>query len=506
MTQHTEKTPPRGSLLIVDDEEDVIYSFRRLLADEGYELLSAHSGEEGVQIFREKRPDLVLMDVRMAGIDGLQALQSIRKIDPKALVIIMTAFSSTGAAIEAMKAGAYDYVLKPFDIEKIKRLLREAMRSSESMKSVVSYQPLLSREDHQQGIIGKSDPMQAVYKEIGRVAAKNIPVLISGETGTGKELVARAIYHHSDRHEKRFIPINCGAIPETLLESELFGHERGAFTGAHARKIGKFEVADEGTIFLDEIGELPHSIQAKLLRALQEKEIERLGGTAPIKVDVRIIAATNRNLPEMIRRKLFREDLYYRLNVVNIELPPLRERIEDIPLLSEYFVERFAADYGGKFTISEEAVDLLMNYSWPGNVRELENVIKNSLVRAKGQVLLPGTSSSGRKPPRRRPARPRHRRVRPRDARFAHGAGVRAGAAAAPVGRGGGRVRPGRALPGPRGADARRRQPASGGEAAGHHALDAAQAHGEVRHPAQNECRGEGGMSASLLRRSGSGL
>lgn len=390
MSRNPDKKAPNGTLLIVDDEEDVIYSFRRLLADEGYELLSAQSGEEGVQVFREKRPDLVLMDVRMAGMDGLRALQAIRKIDPKALVIIMTAFSSTGAAIEAMKAGAYDYVLKPFDIEKIKRLLSEAMRSSESMKSVVSYQPLLSREDHQQGIIGKSEAMQTVYKEIGRVAARNIPVLISGETGTGKELVARAIYHHSDRHDKRFIPINCGAIPEQLLESELFGHERGSFTGAHARKLGKFEVADGGTIFLDEIGELPVAIQAKLLRALQEKEIERLGGTSPIKVDVRIIAATNRNLPEMIRQKEFREDLYYRLNVVNIELPPLSERKEDISLLAEYFVERFGADYGGKFTISKKAIEKMMNYSWPGNVRELENVIKNSLVRAKGQTLMAG--------------------------------------------------------------------------------------------------------------------
>lgn len=402
MSINPEKTPQKGKLLIVDDEEDVIYSFRRLLADEDYELLSAHSGEEGVQLFREKRPDLVLMDVRMAGIGGLQALQSIRKIDPKALVIIMTAFSSTGAAIEAMKAGAYDYVLKPFDVDKIKRLLRDAMRSSESMKSVVSYQPLLSREDHQQGIIGKSDAMQAVYKEIGRVAARNLPVLITGETGTGKELVARAIYHHSDRHDKRFIAVNCGAIPEALLESELFGHERGAFTGAHARKIGKFEVADGGTIFLDEIGELPLSIQAKLLRALQEKEIERLGGTSPIKVDVRIIAATNRNLPDMIRRKEFREDLYYRLNVVTIELPPLSQRAEDIPLLAEYFVERFSAEYGGKFTISKKAIDRLMHHSWPGNVRELENVIKNSLVRAKGQTLLASDiqlEESGVKPP-----------------------------------------------------------------------------------------------------------
>lgn len=378
----------KRSLLVIDDEKDVHYSFKRVLAGE-YELIAAKSGREGLALFREHKPDLVLMDVRMPELDGLQTLREIRKLDPKALVIMMTAYSTTQTAIEAMKGGAYDYVLKPFDIQKIKRVIHDAMRSSESMKSVVSYQPLLSREDHAQGIIGKSDAMQAVYKEIGRVAAKNIPVLVMGETGTGKELVARALYHHSDRNQKRFLAINCGAIPELLLESELFGHERGAFTGAYARKIGKFEVCDGGTLFLDEIGELSPATQSKLLRVLQEKEIERLGSSTAIPIDVRLIAATNRDLKSMIKKGLFREDLFYRLNVVAISMPPLRDRREDIPLLVEYFIERFQAEYGGNVTVSEETMHILERHDWPGNVRELENTLKNSLVRVQGEVLLP---------------------------------------------------------------------------------------------------------------------
>ncbi len=378
------------TLLIIDDEKDVLYSFKRILANEEYELILARSAEEGIKLFKEKRPDLTLMDVRMTGMTGIEALAEMRKLDPKALVIIMTAYANTQTAIGAMKAGAYDYILKPFDITKIKEMLREALQSSENMKSVVSYQPLLTKEDHSQGIIGTSDAMQVVYKEIGRVAAKNIPVLVTGETGTGKELVARAIYHHSDRSDRRFLAINCGAIPEQLLESELFGHEKGSFTSAHARKIGKFEICDGGTLFLDEIGELTQSTQTKLLRVLQEKEFERLGGSAPIRVDVRIIAATNRDLRDMITQKTFREDLFYRLNVVTIKMPPLRERKDDIPLLAEYFVERFAPELSGRVTISEAALEKLCQHDWPGNVRELENVVKSSLVRVSGQVLLPG--------------------------------------------------------------------------------------------------------------------
>ncbi|MCH8333476.1 sigma-54-dependent Fis family transcriptional regulator, partial [Candidatus Sumerlaeota bacterium] len=342
----SEAKKSKRTLLIIDDEKDVVHSFRRVLADEDYDFLEARSGEEGVELFRKTRPEVVLMDVRMKEMGGLAAMREIHKIDSKALVIIMTAYSSTQTAIEAMKAGAYDYITKPFDIGKMKQLIQDAMRSSESMKSVVSYQPLLSKEDHAQGIIGKSDVMQSVYKEIGRVAAKNIAVLLTGETGTGKELVARAIYHHSDRPDKRFLAINCGAIPELLLESELFGHERGTFTGAHARRIGKFEVCHGGTLFLDEIGELSMATQSKLLRVLQEKEIERLGGSTSIKVDVRVIAATNRNLRGMIRKKQFREDLFYRLNVVNIHMPTLRARKDDIALLVEYFLQRFKSEYG----------------------------------------------------------------------------------------------------------------------------------------------------------------
>lgn len=385
------KTKPetKGLLLIIDDEADALYSFKRFLADEPYEILTADNGRDGVRIFSERQPDLVLMDVRMPGMDGMEAMREIRRVNPRALVIMMTAFSTTRMAIEAIKAGALDYVLKPFDVEKIKRLIADAMRSARSMKSVVSYQPLLSKEDYAQGIIGKSEAMQAVYKEIGRVAGKNITVLITGETGTGKELVARAIYHHSERSKRKFLAVNCGAIPEALLESELFGHERGAFTGAVARKIGKFEISDSGTLFLDEIAELSAATQSKLLRVVQENEIDRVGGSAPIAVDVRLIAATNRDLGAMIRDGSFREDLFYRLNVASIHMPPLRERIEDIGLLVEYFVTRFEEEYGCKVTVSKEAIKKLEGHRWPGNVRELENTIRNSFVRVKGEVLLP---------------------------------------------------------------------------------------------------------------------
>ncbi len=383
------KPEAKGSLLIIDDEADALYSFKRFLADEPYEILTADNGRDGVRIFGERQPDLVLMDVRMPGMDGMEAMREIRSLNPRALVIMMTAFSTTQMAIEAIKAGALDYVLKPFDVEKIKRLIADSMRSARSMKSVVSYQPLLSKEDYVQGIIGKSDAMQTVYKEIGRVAGRNITVLITGETGTGKELVARAIYHHSERSKRKFLAVNCGAIPEALLESELFGHERGAFTGAVARKIGKFEISDTGTLFLDEVAELSAATQSKLLRVVQENEIERVGGSTPIPVDVRLIAATNRDLGAMIRAGGFREDLFYRLNVASIHLPPLRERTEDIALLVEYFVTRFEAEYGGKVTVSEAAIKKLEAHLWPGNVRELENTISNSFVRVKGEVLLP---------------------------------------------------------------------------------------------------------------------
>ncbi|MCX7014345.1 MAG: sigma-54 dependent transcriptional regulator [Candidatus Sumerlaeota bacterium] len=392
-------------LLVVDDEPDVVYSFRRLLRNEPIHVIAAQSGEEALEALPIERPDLVLMDVRMKGMDGLTALRAMRKIDSKLMVVVMTAFGTTQTAIEAMKLGAYDYTLKPFHVDAIKELIRAALKAGDDMKRVVSYQPLLSREEYSEGIIGKSAPMQEVYKRIGRVAAREAPVLITGESGTGKELVAKAIYHHSARSAKPFLAINCAAIPETLLESELFGYEKGAFTGAAARKLGKFEVCDGGVIFLDEIGDMPPATQAKILRVLQEGELERVGGSETIRVDVRVLAATNKDLAAMIQAGRFREDLFYRLNVVSIEMPPLRDRREDIPLLTEYFLQRFQPSGAeARVSISREAMDRLRHADWPGNVRQLENVIKNALVTCKGATILSSDLSLDIETPKGGPA------------------------------------------------------------------------------------------------------
>jgi len=396
-------------IMIVDDDPDVVYSFRRLLRNEPIHIVAAPGGEEALQALPIERPDLVLMDVRMKGMDGLAALRAMRKIDPKLMVIVMTAFGTTQTAIEAMKLGAYDYALKPFHVDAIKELIRSALKAGDDMKRVVSYQPLLSREEYSEGIIGKSPAMQVVYKRIGRVAAQDVSVLITGESGTGKELAAKAIYHHSARSARPFLAVNCAAIPETLLESELFGHEKGAFTGAASRKLGRFEICDGGTIFLDEIGDMAAATQAKILRVLQEGEFERLGGSETVRVDVRVLAATNKDLGALIQAGQFREDLYYRLNVVTIHLPPLRERRADIPLLTEYFLQRFQPSGAeARVSISRGAMERLRQADWPGNVRQLENVIKNALVTCKGPAILPGdlaldVEAAGFKPPQSAP-------------------------------------------------------------------------------------------------------
>src|SRR5881397_61123 len=376
-------------LLLIDDEADVQYSFRRIFDSPEIELTAASSGEEGLKLIPRVKPDLVIMDVRMGGLNGLETLRRIRETSAKLPVIMMTAYGTTQTAIEAMKLGAYDYLLKPFDVPKLKQIIATALKAARDMKQVVSYQPLLESEDYEQGIVGRSAGMQNVFKLIGQLAASDATALITGETGTGKELVARAIYHHSQRSEKPFLAINCAAIPEQLLESELFGHEKGAFTGAVGQRIGKFEQCHRGTLFLDEIGDMSAATQTKILRVLQSGTFERVGGNQPIQVDVRIIAATNKPLEQAVAAKQFREDLFYRLNVVRIQIPPVRERREDIRLLVNYFLKKFAqAQNQRPKSIAREVIRILEQYHWPGNVRELENVIQRATVVAKGDVIL----------------------------------------------------------------------------------------------------------------------
>ncbi|HEY1790532.1 MAG TPA: sigma-54 dependent transcriptional regulator [Verrucomicrobiae bacterium] len=378
-----------SKLLLIDDEEDVRYSLQRIFDSPEIELAAAPSGEEGLKIISKFKPDLVLMDVRMGGINGLETLRKIRAVNPKLLVILMTAYGTTQTAIEAMKLGAYDYLLKPFDAVKIKEIVANALKAARDMKQVVSYQPLLESEDYELGIIGRSEPMQQVFKLIGQVAASDATALITGESGTGKELIARAIYHHSNRHDQAFLAVNCAAIPEQLLESELFGHERGAFTGATTQRIGKFEQCNRGTIFLDEIGDMTPATQTKILRVLQSGTFERVGGNQPISVDVRVIAATNKPLEQAVATKQFREDLFYRLNVVRIQVPPLRDRREDIPLLVNYFLEKIGREQQRPpKSIAATVIRTLEKFHWPGNVRELENAIRRAHVMAKSGAIL----------------------------------------------------------------------------------------------------------------------
>ncbi len=376
-------------LLLIDDEEDVQYSFRRIFDSPEIELATASGGEEGLRLIPTFKPDLVLMDIRMGGITGLETLRRIRQMDSKLLVILMTAYGTTQTAIEAMKLGAYDYLLKPFDVPKLQEIVVKAFQAARAMRQVVSYQPLLEKEDYELGIVGRSQAMQQVFKLIGQLAASDATALITGESGTGKELVARAIYHHSHRSRQPFLAVNCAAIPEQLLESELFGHERGAFTGASVQRIGKFEQSNHGTIFLDEIGDMTPATQTKILRVLQSGTFERVGGNQPIKVDVRIIAATNKPLEQAVAARQFREDLFYRLNVVRLHIPPLRERRQDIPLLVNYFLEKLArGQQSAPKSIAPGAVKALEQYHWPGNVRELENAIRRALVVAKADAIL----------------------------------------------------------------------------------------------------------------------
>ncbi|MHC4506591.1 MAG: sigma-54-dependent transcriptional regulator, partial [Planctomycetota bacterium] len=364
-----------STILIVDDEPNVLASFQKMLATQKHRVMTAARGEAALALVEKKKPDLLVMDIRMPGMDGLTAFRKLRETHPKLPVIIMTGFGTTEAAIEATKLGAFDYHLKPFEPADMLRSIKGALESARLMRRHVRLDPD-SEAPSADAIIGQSEGMRGVYKAIGRVAETDATVLVRGETGTGKELVARAVYQHSRRAEMPLVVVNCVAIPETLLESELFGHEKGAFTGASARRIGKFEQAAGGTIFLDEIGDMPLSIQSKMLRVLQERSLERVGGHNTISVDVRVIAATNRDLEKAIAEGKFRDDLYHRLDVFTIDLPPLRERREDIPRLVAYFLDRFARELGvEKPVLSEPALEALRGYGWPGNVRELEHCI-----------------------------------------------------------------------------------------------------------------------------------
>ncbi|MFA4910290.1 MAG: sigma-54 dependent transcriptional regulator [Desulfobacteria bacterium] len=378
-----------GTILIVDDDHQLRQSFEKLLTEEGHTVLTASSGEAGISVIGSAIADLVILDVRLPKMTGLETFQAIREIDPRLPVIVMTAFGTTETAIKATKLGAFDYVLKPFDIPDILTLIDQALEAGRLVRSRVEMD-VVSKTESSEIIIGQCKPMQELYKTIGRVAPTDATSLIRGESGTGKELVARALYQHSLRADKPFLVINCVAIPETLLESELFGYEKGAFTGAVSRRIGRIEQAHRGTIFLDEIGDMPFSIQAKILRLLEEKSIERLGGREPIPVDVRIIAATNRDLETAIAEGCFREDLYYRLKVVTIWLPPLRERQQDIPRLADHFLARFSRDMNmDNPGMTLETKEMLNRYNWPGNVRELSNAIQKALIFSRGYPIRP---------------------------------------------------------------------------------------------------------------------
>ncbi|MDX1630877.1 MAG: sigma-54 dependent transcriptional regulator [Thermoanaerobaculia bacterium] len=376
-------------LLVVDDEESLLEFLSLLLEEEGHEVATATSTQAARDLLGDGDDyDLVLCDIYMPDGSGMDLLQLIKEDHPETSVIMMTAYTSTKSAIEAMRLGAYDYLSKPFDVDEVKVLVEKALEKTELVSENTYLRRELEGKYTFENIIGKSPAMQEIFSLIGRVARTNSTVLLQGESGTGKELIARAIHFSSPRSKHRFLTINCGAMPENLLESELFGHEKGAFTGAHKEKRGLFQEADQGSLFLDEIGEMDPSMQIKLLRVLQSKTVRKVGGTEEEPVDVRIIAATNQNLETLVEAGRFREDLYYRINVIPIHLPPLRERREDIPLLVDHFLRKFAAEMEIEpRRLTPEAMRVLETYRWPGNVREVENVVERSLALSTGSVI-----------------------------------------------------------------------------------------------------------------------
>ena len=389
------------TLLVVDDEKNYLLVLKELLAEEGYEVLTAESGNKALEILESTEPDLVITDMKMPGMSGLDLLEKIKQKDPQLPVVMMTAFGTVEKAVEAMKKGAFDYISisKPFDNEILKETVSQALNVWRVIKENRFLSQELKAKFGPSDLIGNSPPIRQVRELIQKVAVTKATVLVTGESGTGKELVARAIHAHSPRRDKPLISVNCSALAETLLESELFGHERGSFTGATSQRKGRFEIADGGTLFLDEVGEMSPSVQVTLLRVLQNKEFERVGGNKTIKVDVRVIAASNRDLKEGVAQGAFREDLYYRLDVVHIVVPPLRDRREDLPLLIRYFLERFSKELNKEIpTLSPEAMKVIRDYHWPGNIRELENMLERGVILSSGSLIRAEDLPIGPKP------------------------------------------------------------------------------------------------------------
>ncbi|OEU73983.1 MAG: two-component system response regulator [Desulfuromonadales bacterium C00003068] len=376
-------------VLVVDDEESIRWVLSKALTRQGLHVDVADCGTSARELLKKHRYDLAMIDIKMPDISGLDLLDEVLSVHPSLFVIMMTAESSMQNAVEAMKRGAYDYITKPFDLDALEAIILKAQKNSISNGLTSPAPPQKpTNSSSERSIIGNSHPMQEVYKLLGKVSTSDITVLITGESGTGKELIARAVHHNSKRTSMPFIALNCAAIPHELLESELFGFEKGSFTGANERKIGKFEQANGGTIFLDEIGDMPLDLQTKLLRVLQEKEITRTGGNQPIPINVRIVAATNKILEKCVADKSFREDLYYRLNVLPLELPPLRDRTEDISLLVDFFIQKANSEFNSEIShCSDKAMEILVNHRWPGNIRELENTIQRACLLSQGNTL-----------------------------------------------------------------------------------------------------------------------
>ena len=401
MTQASSPAPaatpaprPAGKprILVVDDEPSMREMLRIVLRREGYDVILAENGRDAIDRLQSEPIDLLLSDIRMPDVSGVEVLRAAKEINRDIVAFMMTAFASTDTAVEAMRLGALDYFTKPFSMDELRLKIRQHLETHRLKQENLLLKRALNTRHEFSSILGRSDAMQAVFSTIQTVANTSSTVLVSGESGTGKELVARAIHFNSLRRDRPFVAVNCGAVPETLLESELFGHLRGAFTGAHTNKKGLIEVAEGGTIFLDEIGEMPPTMQVKLLRVLQDRRFRRLGGTEEVQADVRVIAATNQDLPKSVEEGRFREDLFYRLNVLSIPVPPLRDRVEDIPLLAEHFLEQFVATMGKQVrTISADAMQLLKAHVWRGNVRELQNAIERAVALEQTETILPET-------------------------------------------------------------------------------------------------------------------